>query len=209
MIGGRTATLRYVAVAAAVVVVVLWCGGLVWFVRTIPTAMRVADTDTDAIVVLTGGSQRIETGLALLAAGRAKMLFISGVHHGVGVNDILRLSGDPPARLRCCIALGHHAESTRGNALETAVWMRARSFHSLQLVTANYHMPRSLLEFARAMPGAVILPHPVFPILTRGRGWWLKPPMLWLVLAEYDKYLVALARPLLPIRPAAAIGARL
>ncbi len=49
---------------------------------------------------------------------------------------------------------------------------RGGLFHSLRLVTANYHMPRSLLEFARAMPDIEIVPHPVFPEISRGPHWW-------------------------------------
>jgi uncharacterized SAM-binding protein YcdF (DUF218 family) len=181
--------------AAAAAAIVAWLGGLVWFVHAIPTAVADPDSLTDAIVVLTGGSLRVESGLALLAAGKARKLFISGVYHGVEVGDLLRLSRQAPDRVQCCIALGHAAESTLGNARETAKWMRAEAFRSLRLVTANYHMPRSLLEFARAMPGITIVPHPVFPEISRGAHWWLRPAGFALVLDEYDKYLVAMARP--------------
>ena len=174
-----------------------WCGGLLWFVLQIPTAVADPDSTTDAIVVLTGGSLRVESGLALFAAGKAEKLFISGVYHGVEVGDLLRVSRQAPDRVACCIALGHAADSTFGNARETAQWMRAEAFHSLRLVTANYHMPRSLLEFARAMPGIEIVPFPVFPDISRGPDWWMRPAGFALAVAEYDKYLVALARPVL------------
>ena len=36
--------------------------------------------------------------------------------------------------------------------METAAWMRSEGYRSLRLVTAGYHMRRSLFEFARAMP---------------------------------------------------------
>jgi uncharacterized SAM-binding protein YcdF (DUF218 family) len=194
MSGWRLRRWRRLAAAAGVALVVLWCGGFAWFVHAVPTAVADPDTLTDAIVVLTGGSLRVESGLALLAAGKAKKLFISGVNHGVDVGDLLRATRQSPERAACCIALGHVAESTRGNALETAAWMRAQDFHSLRLVTANYHMPRSLLEFSHAMPGIAIVPHPVFPEISRQAHWWLRPASLGLALGEYDKYLVALAR---------------
>ena len=90
-----------------------------------------------------------------------------------------------------CIELGYEADNTRGNAAETAAWMRAEKFHSLRLVTASYHMPRSLLEFSRAMPDIRIVPNPVFP---KGinRAWWLNPHAALLIVGEYMKYLFAL-----------------
>lgn len=184
-------------VLAALALAGAWCGGLVWFVLQIPAEIADPDGATDAIVVLTGGSLRVESGLALFAAGKAEKLFISGVYHGVEVGDLLRVSRQWPEKSACCIALGHTADSTLGNALETAAWMRGEHFRSLRLVTANYHMPRSLLEFARAMPDVTIVPHPVFPEVSRGAHWWLRPASVGLLLLEYDKYLVALVRPML------------
>ena len=190
----RGQRLRWSA-AAALVLACLWLGGLLWFAHTIPAAVVDSDSETDAIVVLTGGSLRVESGLALLAAAKAKKLFVSGVYHGVDVGELLRVSRQSPDSVACCIALGHEAESTFGNALETAAWMHAQGFRSLRLVTASYHMPRSLLEFSRALPDVAIVPHPVFPELMRDTRWWLRPAALALVIGEYDKYLVALARP--------------
>src|SRR5207245_2185250 len=115
---------------------------------------EVADPDstTDAVVVLTGGSLRVRSGLELLAEGKAKKLFISGVYPATDAAALLRAEHQSSAQLDCCIVLGHSADNTLGNALETAAWMRRERFHSLRLVTAAYHMPRSLLEFRRAMP---------------------------------------------------------
>ena len=50
--------------------------------------------------------------------------------------------------------------------------MTKERFTSLRLVTANYHMPRSLLEFRRAMPALHIVPHPVFPDNFKRDDWW-------------------------------------
>jgi uncharacterized SAM-binding protein YcdF (DUF218 family) len=173
-----------------------WVGGLVWFVAGF--AGTAADTapPTDAIVVLTGGSQRLESGLDLLRAGKGRMLFVSGVSRGVPLEDLLRLSGNAPAWAICCVELGHEAKDTLDNALETARWMRQHGFNSLRLVTAWYHMRRSLLEFDRAMPGAEILPFPVFPQHARPDHRWEWRGILPLLIREYDKYLGALVRPL-------------
>ncbi|MGH7123420.1 MAG: YdcF family protein, partial [Stellaceae bacterium] len=142
---------------------VAYAGGLVWFADGIVETVDDTDTATDAIVVLTGGSQRVQTGLQLLTAGKAKKLFVSGVYHGTDVTALLHAQSQSPDAVQCCIVLGHAADNTYGNALETAAWMRQEGYRSLRLVTANYHMRRAQLEFARAMPEARIIPHPVFP----------------------------------------------
>jgi uncharacterized SAM-binding protein YcdF (DUF218 family) len=183
--------------ALLLALLVVWLGGFVWFMRSIPDQVGDADSETDAIVVLTGGSLRVQSGLALLAAGKAKKLFVSGVYHSTDVTALLRISRQSPEHIACCVVLGHEADNTLGNALETAQWMREAGFHSLRLVTASYHMPRSLLEFSRAMPQTRIVANPVFPESLKQERWWVSPGTANLIIGEYHKYLVALVRPLL------------
>ncbi len=173
---------------------VAWLAGLLWFATGLPSSVAEPERVTDAIVVLTGGSGRVHRGLQLLAEKRAKKLFISGVYRGVDVQELLRISQRSPSDLECCIALGYEADSTRGNARETASWMHEQGLRSLRLVTAAYHMPRSLLEFHRVLPGVEIVPHPVFPEHVKQRDWWRWPGSASLIVSEYSKYLVALAR---------------
>lgn len=174
-----------------------WLGGFAWFLHVIPDEVGDPQTATDAIVVLTGGSLRVQSGLALLAAGKAKKLFVSGVHPGTDVAALMRAEHQPGSALACCVVLGHEADNTLGNAEETALWMRREGFHSLRLVTASYHMPRSLLEFSRTMPDVRIIAHPVFPERVMQGYWWARPRTALLVVAEYQKYLLALVRPVL------------
>ena len=106
---------------------------------------------TDAIVVLTGGKMRLETGLELLAAGKAEKLFISGVNPRVDRDKLLRALGPAAEREACCIVLGHAADNTRQRAGDRRLDAQ-EGYRSLRLVTSWYHMRRSLLEFGRAMP---------------------------------------------------------
>lgn len=179
-----------------------WCAGFLWFVASVPS--RVADpaTRTDAIVVLTGGSERIATGMRLLEDGMGRKLFISGVHHDVDMPEILRLAKADRPGVECCVVLGYAAPDTVGNATETAQWMWREHFASLRLVTGAYHMPRSLLELRHALPDAVIVPHPVFPDAVKSREWWRWPGTAALLATEYSKYLAAVVRHwFLPKRP--------
>jgi uncharacterized SAM-binding protein YcdF (DUF218 family) len=171
-----------------------WLAGLILFANAMPSEVADPDTPTDAIVVLTGGSLRLEHGLDLLVAGRAKKLFVSGVHQGVATADLLRVAHRVPHWVTCCIVLGHVADSTIGNAIETAAWMRREGYRSLRLVTSSYHMRRSLFEFTRAMPDIRIIPHPVFPKRVKQADWWAWPGTASLIAGEYNKYLGAILR---------------
>ena len=191
---------RLLRIAALLAVVfAVWLYGLVVFVARLPDRVEDPARRTDAIVVPTGGSERLAEGVRLLIRGLAGKLFISGVNAQTRLVDLV--ASLPPdiekpslALVDCCIVLGHAADSTLGNAAETAAWMRAEGFHSLCLVTADYHMPRSLLEFHHAMPDVDIAVHPVFPDQLRREGWWRSPGTAGLLIDEYDKYLAAYLR---------------
>jgi uncharacterized SAM-binding protein YcdF (DUF218 family) len=180
--------------AVLALLVVPWVAGLVWFAANLPTSVADPAQRTDAIVVLTGGTGRLRQGFELLARDRAQELFVSGVGRGVKVSELLLIDRIAPPELACCVVLGYTADDTHGNALETAAWMRLQGFTSLRLVTATYHMPRSLLEFRAAMPDIEILPHPVFSRNFRQSDWWQWPGSTVLLVKEYNKYLLAWVR---------------
>lgn len=197
----RRGTRRIVAIPLALLM--FWLGGLIWYAEDIPRQVADAASPTDAVIVLTGGSARLEVGFHLLAQGRAKKLFISGVAREVNVEELIRLHGQGRGEeLRCCVVIGHTASDTTGNARETAQWMAEEHFSSLRLVTASYHMRRSLLEFRHAMPHVTMIPHPVFPEGFRVGEWWRWPGTLNLVISEYSKFLAAIASQALGIRGA-------
>ncbi|MBI3452025.1 MAG: YdcF family protein, partial [Rhodospirillales bacterium] len=76
--------------------------------------------------------------------------------------DLKRLVHGGP-RFDCCADLGRTAANTHGNAAETAAWVRGHHYRRLVIVTASYHMPRALREFAAEMPGVMLQPYPVEP----------------------------------------------
>ena len=46
--------------------------------------------------------------------------------------------------------------NTNGNAIEAKQWIEQNGIKTITLVTANYHMPRSLLEFKKALPNTYL-----------------------------------------------------
>ncbi|MCG8354863.1 MAG: YdcF family protein [Kiloniellales bacterium] len=184
--------------AAIGLLAAVWTAGLIWFANSLPESVSEPRRQTDAIVVLTGGSGRLHRGFELLEAKLARKLFVSGVYRGVEVKELLGFFQGAPEELVCCVELGYEADDTRGNARETAQWMREQGFGSLRLVTASYHMPRSLIEFTQAMPQIEIVPHPTLSANFRQSDWWLWPGSSGLLATEYSKYLIALVRSGLP-----------
>ena len=108
------------------------------FVEQMPISAPTNDEPTDAIVVLTGGSSRLEED-QLAGATQSQKLFVSGVYRGVDIRRLLSLSQRAPDDLVCYIEIGHAATSTEGNAAETKLWMDQEGYRSLRLVTASYH----------------------------------------------------------------------
>jgi uncharacterized SAM-binding protein YcdF (DUF218 family) len=176
--------------ALALALLLLWLAGFIWFLRAVQESAAQAGA-TDAIVVLTGGTERVETGFRLLEEGVAPRLFVSGVHSDSRLADLARGAGIDPGKLAGRVELGHAAASTRGNAVEIAAWAKPRDINSIRLVTAGYHMPRARTELRRTMPALRVVPHPVTPARLRNDGALWQWRNWGLLLSEYCKFLGA------------------
>jgi uncharacterized SAM-binding protein YcdF (DUF218 family) len=172
------------------VLATIWLIGLLVFVSALPRQVADPERKTDAIVVLTGGSLRLGEGLALLRAGKAPRMFISGVPTTIDLSQLMLSVGDSAGTLSCCIELGHEAEDTPGNAREIATWVRREKLRSIRLVTAAYHMPRSLLELRAIAPELDVVPNPVFPQTVRQDEWWRWRGTADLLIGEYHKFVL-------------------
>jgi uncharacterized SAM-binding protein YcdF (DUF218 family) len=148
----------------------------------------------DGIVALTGGEARIPTAVRLLANGKAKRLLISGVNPSTSRRELIKLVPDSKNWFRCCIDVDRVARDTISNANETKDWVEKRQFRSVIVVTASYHMPRSLAELRRAMPDTDLYPYPVVPRSVNLKSWWTDKDALQLLMSEYVKFLPTLSR---------------
>ncbi|HUC19374.1 MAG TPA: YdcF family protein [Acetobacteraceae bacterium] len=164
-----------------------WIGGFGWFLGRILTPTD-PPPQAEGIVVLTGGSGRLQEAFRLLLAGRAPRLLISGVAPGTRLDELAQLAGIRPARLAGRVVLGRNATTTNGNAREAATWAHALGLGSLIVVTSFYHMPRTLADFRQALPGVRLEPVSV-PPPGPPPAWG---PGLWRVVAgEYTHWLAA------------------
>jgi uncharacterized SAM-binding protein YcdF (DUF218 family) len=162
-----------------------WLAGFVWFLSLI-SAGRALPPHADGIIALTGGADRVETALHLLVEGKAERLLVSGTGPSTELRTLAHLAGVDAAGLAHRVTLGRAAISTRGNALEAAAWVRATGATSLIVVTAYYHMPRTLAELGPALPGVTLHPFPV-------GGEADHQAAIRLLAEEYTKYLLVMA----------------
>ena len=166
------------------VALLAWVIGFAWFVQIAGRAGQ-APEHSDGIVAFTGGAERVETALRLLAEQRGDKLLLSGIGGGAELAELAPRAGVDPTALASRVTLGRSATTTRGNAQETATWARANEIHSLLVVTAAYHMPRALAELSRALPDVMLYPLPVLSAERPGYG----TVPLRLIAEEYVKYL--------------------
>lgn len=187
----------FVALAA----LVLFAGGFGWFadkVSHMTTPLNPARAD--AIIVLTGGQSRLDAAMDLLASGKGERLLISGVHPSATKRQLQAAMGGDKRLFSCCVDIDRAALDTIGNAEESAKWVENHAYGSIIIVTNNYHMPRSLLEMGRLLHGARLEPYPVVNTNLGNGGWLTKPEALRVLLTEYSKYVLSLARGVLPLR---------
>ena len=164
------------------ILILIWLIGYGAFVLNILSKTHDTYQNPDAIIVLTGGNNRIATGLQLFSEKKAPKLFITGVNASVSDTDINALwTGDTP--LPCCIEMGREATTTRENAIETKDWIEKNNIKSIILVTSDYHTDRALQEFRALIPHIAIHKHPV-----KEQKYSLKHLNFWkLTFSEYNK----------------------
>ena len=187
------------SVAAFLVVALIWfCGLLAFAGRVQQQTPARAPAPAQGIVALTGvgSNQRIAAAISLLEDGYGRRVLISGVDRKASREDIRNVSRAVRRLYDCCVDLGFTAADTVGNARETTDWARAMRYNRLILVTADYHMPRAMLELNAVLRGAGItvetyaVPTPAL----KARDWWRNPGAARLMVLEYCKYLAILGR---------------
>ncbi len=173
----------------------LWLLGLIAFATDAALLDDVPTAPAEAIIVVTGGSDRIEQGLQLLQSGYASQLLISGV--GATPEDLAKRYGIAQRWLDCCITLGTTATDTLSNATEAADYVQQRQYKSVAVVTAHYHLRRTLWEFRTQMPQIKLIGVAVAPKHVRITDWWQQPGTARLLVGEYNKLIAAFVRGLL------------
>lgn len=163
-------------------VFLVWAIGFLWFVVALPRPAG-EGVETDAVIVPTGGPGRIARGLAVLEAGEAERMLVSGVDPEVRPQEFAAQFGVSPRTMACCITLGFAAVDTRSNAAETAKWVAQNEVRSLRLVTTDWHMRRAAGELDRTLPDHVTVVRDAVP----------SQPNLRTLFLEYHKLIASRA----------------
>ena len=172
----------------------LWVSGLLWFKESLAEKERTIEDGADAIIVLTGGSDRLERAVELLKERKANELFISGVGEGVLLSEIfstMEVSQKDSDNLKDYIELGYEAKDTRGNALEVAKWLIEKRYSKIILVTSNYHMARARAEIKKRLSDVEIIDYPVVSENVILDKWFLYQGSRELIISEYNKLIVS------------------
>lgn len=136
---------------------------------------------SDAVLVLTGGENRIAEGFRAWKEGMGKELFILGAGREAKLASVLpRETGMSPADL-----MRIHIEGWSTNTLENAFSAKSavtsRAYRRVVLVTSDYHVPRAYLALRAVLPPAVSIS--VMPVTSdwTKKGAWHRLTRLFLV----------------------------
>ena len=182
-----------VIVMLVLAALITFAGGFLWFAAGVLTRKPPAIYETDAVVVLTGGSRRIEAALALLEQGAGERLLISGVNPATTPESILQTVGGNPKLFECCVDVGYEALDTYGNAVETSKWIAEHGYSRVLVVTSAYHLPRGLYELRHIDPDTVFVGYPV-SFSQANRNWYSGFGYARVLFSEYLKYIGAHVR---------------
>ena len=158
----------------------LYVLGFVFFAVTLGKPAPPQTPVTDAAVVLTGGAGRIEHAVDVMRAGKAKRLLVAGADPLVTKADMANRLHGSQALLKCCVDLGSESVDTRSNAEEAQRWLSAHHFHSLRLITSDWHMRRARYEFGKVLKDRYAIVNDAVRT---------EPNFLTLY-AEYNKYVI-------------------
>jgi uncharacterized SAM-binding protein YcdF (DUF218 family) len=165
----------------------VWFGGYMWYVQKLSQNQIDLSQKSDAIVVLTGGKNRLSVAGDLLEEKVADKLYISGVDEKVTREELNTLIEVNQELADCCVESGKQAADTVGNAIETLEWVSKNNIKSIRVVTSLEHMPRAMVEFNRFMPDIEFIEHPV--------GSWRPENINYFNLSqEYSKYIISMLR---------------
>ena len=159
---------------------VLYALGFILFGVTLAEPAAADAASTDAIIVITGGPDRIEHGVAVLADGKAKRMLVAGADPVVTKRDLVRRLGGNGRLVACCVDLGSESVDTRSNAEEGKRWLEKRSVDSVRLVTSDWHMRRARYDFRQVLGRKYI----IVPDAVRSA------PRFITLFCEYNKYVL-------------------
>ena len=150
------------------------------------------------IVILTGGTNRIKDGFDIIKKFDEKSkykikILVSGTGKGFTKLSLQnKLGPDFDLKLiKCCVELDAISQNTYSNAKQTLKWSTRNNIKEFILITSNYHMPRSILEFKNKMPDIRILTYPIKPRKHEINNWLSSFETFSLIFYEFCKLIIS------------------
>ena len=165
---------------AASLILLVYAAGFVFFAFTLGRPAAANAKPTDADVVLTCASGRIEHGVDVVREGQAKRLLVAGADPLVRKVDLARRIPSGAPIIQCCVDLGSESVDTRTNAEEAQRWLDRHKFHSVRLITSDWHMRRARYEFEKVLGSK-------YRLVTDGVR---TEPSFLTLFGEYNKYVL-------------------
>lgn len=135
----------------------------------------------DAVLVLTGGENRIAEGFRAWKEGMGKELFILGAGREAKLASVLpRETATSPAD-QSRIHIEGWSTNTLENAFSAKEVVVSRAYRNVVLVTSDYHVPRAHLALRAMLPAPVSITVISVRSDWAKKGAWHRLPRLFLV----------------------------
>ncbi len=139
----------------------IWASGFIYYIYLI-NSYKTSSNTANAIIVFAGGGHKIETGIALLKAGYAPILFITGIETADQLKNLLKENNV----LEQQVILAPNQIMSEDNYIEKASdFILKYNLTSVRLVAYNYDMPSIVNNLSKATSysnnNVYIVPYPV------------------------------------------------
>ena len=188
-------------IALLILVITYFLIELFHFKEKIIAAENYPNPKNTNIVILTGGTNRIKDGFDIINKFDEKSkytikILVSGTGKGFTKLSLQnKLSPDFDLKLiKCCVELDAISQNTYSNAKQTLKWSTKNNIKEFILITSNYHMPRSILEFKNKMPNIRILTYPIKPRKHEINNWLNSFETFSLIFYEFCKFIISNVR---------------
>lgn len=143
------------------IIFALWISGFVYYLYLI-NSYKPSSNTANAIVIFAGGGHKIETGIALLKAGYAPILFITGIETSEQLKNLLKENNV----LEQQVILAPNQIMSEENYIKKATeFILKYNFTSVLVVAYNYDMPSIINKLTTAISysnnNVYIVPYPV------------------------------------------------
>lgn len=163
-------------------IIAIWASGFVYYLYLI-NSYKPSSNTANAIIVFAGGGHKIETGIALLKAGYAPILFITGIETSDQLKNLLKENNVLEQQV---ILAPNQIMSEEDYIKKASDFILKYNITSVRLVAYNYDIPSIVNNLTTAISSSnnniYIAPYPVIA----------KQQNYMTLIKHYNNYLLSL-----------------